>query len=73
MKLLFLRNYELIFHLFSLVMDSFMYYLIIGHPLDTPLFLNLLFIYCCYRINKYSLKKSGLSDAIEEELKKYDL
>lgn len=73
MKLLILKNFQFIFHLVSMVINSFIYYLILGNPLDNPIFMNLLFIYLSYRSTKFSMRKSGLEEALEEELKKHDL
>jgi hypothetical protein len=56
-----------------MVINSFIYYLILGNPLDNPIFMNLLFIYLSYRSTKFSMRKSGLDEALEEELKKHDL
>jgi hypothetical protein len=77
MKLFILKNFQFIFHLVSMVINSFIYYLILGNPLDNPIFMNLLFIYLSYRSTKFSMRKSGLDEALEEaleeELKKHDL
>ena len=56
-----------------MIINSFIYYLILGNPLDNPIFMNLLFIYLSYRSTKFSMRKSGLEEALEEELKKHDL
>ena len=77
MKLFILKNFQFIFHLVSMVINSFIYYLILGSPLDNPIFINLLFIYLSYRSTKFSMRKSGLEESLEEaldeELKKHDL
>ena len=71
MKLFYLKHYRALHHILTIFMIFIINYFFFGlTELFTSLPIQFLFLILSYFICEYSLKKSGLNDAIKEEIEK---